>query len=237
MAVLLAAAAGSAAYAQGNFAVQRGGRDNESYLSANPSKVVATELAFARTAQEKGQWTAFAQFAAKEAVMFTPQPVKARDWLKGRANPAVAVKWQPHQVWSSCDGSLAVTKGAWQRPQGVGYFTTVWARQKDGNYKWVMDGGDGLDKALAEPEMIAAKVADCTRGEGLGRRGPSRKPVPATVRDPVCDASGCKGGGTSADGSLTYEYAVDPKGARQFTLQLRQEGTMREALHTEVAAS
>ncbi|MBD3730873.1 MAG: hypothetical protein IE933_14330 [Sphingomonadales bacterium] len=129
---------------------------------ANPGEVVATELAFARAAQDEGQWTAFADYATKDAVMFVPEPVNAQEWLKKRANPEQAVKWQPHKVWSSCDGSLAVTKGAWQRPDGsVGYFTTVWERQKKGEYRWVLDRGDALQTPLPEPEMIAAEVATC----------------------------------------------------------------------------
>ena len=48
---------------------------------ANPSAVIATELAFAREAREKGQWTAFRKFAAEDAVMFVPGAVAARPWL------------------------------------------------------------------------------------------------------------------------------------------------------------
>ena len=131
---LLAGLGAASVQAQG-FNLRGSERDrDEDYRRADASAVVAAELAFARAAQEKGQWTAFAEFAADDAVMFVPEPVNAQAWLKGRANPPQAVRWQPHQVWSSCDGSLAVTKGAWQRPDGsVGYFTTVWQRQ--GNKK------------------------------------------------------------------------------------------------------
>lgn len=139
--------------------------------SANPSAVIAAELGFAALAQEKGQWTAFRQTATADAEMFVPGRVKAQDWLKGRADPAVAVKWQPYEVWSSCDGSYAVTRGAWQRTDSVGYFTTVWQRQKDGGYKWVLDMGDPLPAALPAPEMIAAKVADCQNGASAATQG------------------------------------------------------------------
>ncbi|MGA9221876.1 MAG: hypothetical protein WBZ57_11835, partial [Pseudomonas graminis] len=81
---------------------------------ANPSAVIAAEVGFAQLAQEKGQWTAFAANATADAVMFVPQMVYAQQWLKGRANPPQSVKWQPHIVWSSCDGSLMVSHGAWQ---------------------------------------------------------------------------------------------------------------------------
>ena len=107
--------------------------------TANPSRVIATELAFARAAQEKGQWTAFREYATSDAVMFVPEPVNAQDWLKKQQDPPQSVTWQPHKVWSSCDGSLAVTKGASQRADGsTGYFTTVW-QAKDGAMQQVID--------------------------------------------------------------------------------------------------
>src|SRR5690348_1893902 len=45
---------------------------------ANPADVVAAEQSFARAVQEKGQWTAFNEYAADNAVMFVPEAVKAR---------------------------------------------------------------------------------------------------------------------------------------------------------------
>jgi hypothetical protein len=171
---------------------------------ANPSAVVATELAFARAAQEKGQWAAFRQYAADDAIMFVPQQTEARAWLKGRAEPQVAVKWQPYDVWMSCDGSLAVTRGAWQRPTGVGYFTTVWKRQKKGTYKWVLDQGDDLKAPLPEPEMIGGHVADCSRPSSAGA------PAPAAA------------GGTSGwsdDRTLAWTVEVKPDNSRRFTVR------------------
>lgn len=208
---------------------------DEARLRANPSAVIAAELAFAREAQEKGQWTAFAKFADDDAVMFVPQAVSAKTWLKGRANPAQPVRWQPHQVWSSCDGTLAVTKGAWQRADGsVGYFTTVWERQRKGDFKWLLDQGDDLAQPLAEPEMIGGSVAECPAGRGnFQRRGTVER---ASVTAPACEAGQCSGGGTSGDGTLVYTYSVAPSGAREFTVQLRQQGEMKEVLRSQVAA-
>ncbi|WP_250893822.1 hypothetical protein [Croceibacterium selenioxidans] len=202
----------------------RGGRrDRDRYLRANPSKVIATELAFARTAQEKGQWTAFAQFAADDAVMFVPQPVLAKEWLKKQQNPAQAVRWQPHQVWSSCDGSLAVTKGAWQRPDGsVGYFTTVWARQKNHEYKWVMDQGDVLQQPLEVPELIGASSADC------GRVDPFAFPAAE---------GGSRREGRSKDNSLVWSATVDAAGARTVSVRMWQGGEMKEVFSGRVAAA
>lgn len=184
---------------------------------ANPSAVIAAELAFAQLAQEKGQWTAFRATAAKDAVMFAPQMVLAHQWLKDKADPATAVKWQPHQVWSSCDGTMAVTRGAWQKDTTSGYFSTVWQLQKDGRYKWILDQGEPLPMPMDAPEMIVAKVADCPAGyRGKPNRKSSR---PAALAfDPAQRA------GQSDDGSLTWNVTAKPDGARHFTLVMTIDG-------------
>ena len=212
-----------------------GSERDEDYRRADPSKVVAAELAFARAAQEKGQWTAFAEFATKDAVMFVPELVSAQDWLKKRPNPAQAVRWQPHQVWSSCDGSLAVTKGAWQRPDGsAGYFTTVWQRQekkKDG-YRWVLDQGDALAEPLAAPEMIEGSVADCPSAASTGL---SESELADLERKAVGDGAAEAGSGLSADRTLAYRYSVQPSGARELVVLLFKDGRVQEAMRSEVA--
>jgi len=228
---LLAAASAQGQSGPQGFSLQRSERGREQdYRRADPAAVVAAELAFARAAQDKGQWSAFAEYATEDAVMFVPQPTNAQAWLKGRANPPQAVRWQPHQVWSSCDGSLAVTKGAWQRADGsVGYFTTVWQRQakeKDG-YRWVLDQGDALAEPLAAPEMIGAKVAECPR--------PMQHDA-VILEPPQCTAQGCSGGGRSGDDTLEFRYQTQPDGARTFRVLLRTGAELEEVLLSEVAA-
>jgi hypothetical protein len=190
---------------------------------ANPSAIVATELAFARTAQEKGQWTAFRDYAAADALMFVPQPVAARDWLRKRPDPPAAVKWQPYAVWMSCDGSLAVSKGAWQRPDGSnGYFTTVWRRQNDGSYKWVLDQGDALARPLPAPEMISGQVADCSR------------PTPPTI--PAAAAGVDQRVGWSDDRTLQWIVDVRPDNSRRFEVHRWTGEAYEEVVSSEVAA-
>jgi len=191
-----------------------------------PSSVIAAELAFARAAQEKGQWTAFAEYATEDAVMFVPQPVNARAWLKQQANPAQAVRWQPHQVWSSCDGTLAVTKGAWQRPNGaVGYFTTVWERQRDGQYKWVMDQGDTLVQPLAAPEMVGAVAASCEPQRPDAMPGVLLTEATDTIRQ-----------GRSRDGTLQWRVVTKLDGARSVAVSYWNGTAWEDALRERVAA-
>ncbi|MBM3594233.1 MAG: hypothetical protein FJX31_00180 [Alphaproteobacteria bacterium] len=188
--------------------------------AANPSALIATEIAFNRRAQEKGQWTAFREFAAKDAMMFVPQPVNAQTWLKGRANPPQSVVWQPHQVWMSCDGSLGATRGAWQRPDGsTGYFTTIWRRQKKGDYKWVMDEGDALAAPLEAPELIAARIAGC-------RSRPGDWPAPQWTDGEIR-------GGEATDGTLFWQVRVRPDGRRHLSVGLWDGSQWQAAVSTE----
>ena len=176
--------------------------------SANPSAIIAAELAFAKLAQAKGQWTAFRTTSTPDAEMFVPQRVRAKDWLKGRADPAVSDKWQPHQVWSSCDGTFGVTRGAWQRPDGVGYFTTVWQRQKKGGYKWILNQGDALSTPMPAPEMISAKIAEC--------RGIATAAVTMIMPNPTRNESY----GNSVDDSLKWYSGVEPSRKREFVVKI-----------------
>jgi hypothetical protein len=196
-----------------------GPRGPQRPLAANPSAAVAAELAFARLAQERGQWAAFRETAAPDAEMFVPERVKAQDWLRGRAEPPVAVAWQPYQVWTSCDGTVAVTHGAWQSPNATGYFTTVWLRQNDGRFKWVLDHGDALPSPLPAPEMIAARVADCT----------SRPGVPLTAPAVGEDMKV----GASRDQSLIWSSTVAADGSRVIVVKT-WNGTAHETVIEEM---
>ena len=130
----------------------------------DPSSVYAAEIAFNRLAQERGQWTAFRATAAENAIMFVPQRVLARQWLKGRADPPASVSWSPSAIYVSCDGNVAASTGNWKRPDGsVGYFTTIWRRDGKGAWKWIMDHGDRLATAREAPEFLMGKVASCKR--------------------------------------------------------------------------
>lgn len=195
---------------------------------ANPSAVITSELAFAREAREEGQWTAFREYATDDAVMFVPEAVNAREWLSGRADPAEPVQWQPHEVWMSCDGSLAVTRGAWQRPDGsTGYFTTVWRREgrpgSEREYRWVLDQGDTLAEPLARPDIIQTEVADCG-AEGL----------PAVEAAAAASATG--GQGVARDRTLAYAWTVAADLSRTLTVTMLIDGAAEDVLTVSVAA-
>lgn len=198
---------------------------------ANPSAVIAAELALARDAAARGRWTALDAAAASDAVVFAPRLVWARPWLKGRANPAPAMRWQPAAVWSSCDGSLMVSRSSWRAADGsAGWLARVWQRQGDGAYKWVAELDGRLGQAAPESDMIAAEVADCAvrvrspeedETRRLGK--PPKPPRPPKLKDlPPLDPM--RHGGAAGDGTLRWEASVAPDGARRLVAIWRKDG-------------
>ena len=161
---------------------------------AEPGQVIATERAFARMAREKGTWTAFRHYATKDALWPSPALENVHRSLKGTSDPAQPVLWGPDAAWSSCDGSFAVTTGEAAYPGGrKGRFLTVWQRQTDGEYRWVLDQGFDSAGGAIDPETIPAKVAECPRGPRPDRR----------VR-----RSEAWGSGASNDGTLVWQTTI-----------------------------
>lgn len=187
-------------------------------IAAAVSPAVEAERAFAARAQVAGQWTAFREFAAARSVMFVPQEVQAQDWLKGRADPPVPVMWWPAQAYVGCDGSTAVTTGPWVRDGGrlKGYFTTVWVREDDGKWRWVLDHGD----ALAAPRR-AADAPSVRRASCRGKPSHSSNPVSRN---------------TSPDLTLNWTWNVAPDGSRTVRAAIWNGRGYDELVHDKVAA-
>jgi hypothetical protein len=200
---LFALAAGA-----GGASAQDGGRGRRPPIQfASPGKVVAAEVALGQLSRRKGQWKAFRETAAEDAVLFVPQPVDAQQWLKRQAEPASPMTWQPQDVFVSCDGSLAVASGPWRKAGGAeGTFTAVWQRQKKGDYAWVMRTADGVAPSPGAADMIRSSVATCPRG----RRGPAvvTPPLPAPH------------GGWSDDLTLSWAVTVAADCSRTLTVRL-----------------
>ena len=171
------------------------------------------ERAFSRDAQTKGQWTASRAYADPDAVMFTPQAIWARDFLKGRKDPPTALRWSPNASYVSCDGKMAVNTGPWRNANGRqrGFFTTVWEQEK-GRWRWISDGRHTLKQPLA-----ALKTPIVRKGSCKGRApGPPLMSPPSTKRGPGGVAPDDFGRGHSEDKTLGWDWRVGPNGTRRF---------------------
>ena len=190
---------------------------------AHPSEVITTELAFARMAREKGTWTAFREYSTNDALMASPGFVNAHQALKGEADPAEPIVWGPDHVWSSCDGSFAVSTGGAQYPSGrKARFVSVWQRQKNGDYRWVLDQGVPDDEAVVSPETIGAEVADCPAGP------PPRK---LDIRSGEDWSSA-----VSNDGTLAWETQIASDCSRTVVVRMRRGEAMTEVFRRSAPA-
>lgn len=208
--------------------------------AAQPSTIVAAELAFARAARENGQWTAFRQFVAPGALLHGPDgPFAIEPWLATQMDPPEAVQWEPRAVVMSCDGALAVSQGRLTTPDGkVGNFITVWERQQDGAYRYVFDAG-GLDvpqppprKAVEEGNIVVSAidsvlglVASCPRGG---------TPVPPPPAIPVGE-EGKADARLSRDGTLRWRWEHRADGTRYAAVDYFYQGRWQQAFEQSLA--
>lgn len=121
---------------------------------ADVQKIVDTEHAFAKFAEENGTKAAFLEFSASDALLFLPEKVNAKEHWNSRGPGNGLLSWAPNYADMSANGILGYTTGNWEfrakgkgdEPGAFGEFITVWLRQPDGKYKFVIDIGVGHKK-------------------------------------------------------------------------------------------
>lgn len=130
-------------------------------------QVIAAERAFAADTRERGFKQGFLAAAAPDAIVFQPGPVNARAGLEAlpdAAPPGPPLFWWPDFAGVANSGDLGFTSGGATIP--VRYFT-VWQRQPDGGWRWIYDGGPGLEAVLAgDADGPVLRLAPATAAAG-----------------------------------------------------------------------
>jgi len=115
--------------------------------------MVKTEQAFSKMAEEKNAHEAFLAFIADDGLLFRPGAVNGRKWLLEHPPPQSDKKpllaWQPAFAGMASSGDMGFTTGPWEAkrdikdatPSAYGHFVTVWKKQADGSWKFVVDLG------------------------------------------------------------------------------------------------
>ncbi|WP_260926786.1 hypothetical protein [Novosphingobium sp. 9] len=204
--------------------------------TANPSELIATEIALGRRAMDKGLAKALRDAAMDEAVVLAPDPVPAKDWLSRHGDGLGPQRWDAKSVWMSCDGTLGVTRGTWRDAAGSGPFVRVWQQRKPGDYRWVAFAeGPAEPEAQAvaakpddELETLSASVAECIR------RAPDAPPVPSVSLESRASTVGS--GGMSRDGTLAWSYA-EADGGGTLEVSLRKAGAMVPVIDFNLSAA
>lgn len=119
-------------------------------------EMVKTEQAFSKMAEEKNTRDAFMAFIADDGLLFRPGAVNGKKWMIEHPVPPPKdtdkkplLAWQPKFAGMAASGDLGFTTGPWEakedikdeKPQAHGHFVTVWKKQADGSWKFVVDLG------------------------------------------------------------------------------------------------
>ena len=115
--------------------------------------MVKTEQAFSKMAEEKNTRDAFLAFIADDGLLFRPFAVHGKKWMLDHPAPPTDKKpllaWQPSYAGMAASGDMGFTTGPWEakadikdeKPAAYGHFMTVWKKQADGSWKFVVDLG------------------------------------------------------------------------------------------------
>lgn len=117
-------------------------------------KIVETEKAFAKAAEQKGMKNAFLEFLADDAITFNPTETNGKLYWQNQPESAARLVWSPDWADVSSDGNFGYTIGGWSfYPKGkidqataVGEYVTIWKKQSDGKFKAILDIGISHDK-------------------------------------------------------------------------------------------
>jgi hypothetical protein len=133
--------------------------------TADPAPVIAAERAFSARAGEVGIAQSFLGSMTDDAIVFAPDPVKARALYGGRP-PGKSPKeggtllvWWPNWAGIARSGDLGFTAGPAEidGKRSAHYFT-VWRKQADGGWKWVYDGGADSDSGKAPGPEVPVRI-------------------------------------------------------------------------------
>lgn len=206
---------------------------------ANSSAVLVADIAFARLAKDKGQWTAFSETAAPDAITFFGGPMLAETWLQGRADPPEAARWDARRLFMACDGRTGAATGILQFPDGQqGLYTSIWMnlekpRAKKTRWKWVLNHGASVRPADLESDFIVSRTAVCT-GNPKAVLGDVQMGPLAKGTAPVAPQS--SGARASADGTMVWRWAVQGDGSRTITIELWNGSAFDTVVRDEIAA-
>jgi ketosteroid isomerase-like protein len=151
-------------------------------LQADFDSLVANERAFAALGEKKGVKESFLAYIADDGVLFRPGPVNGKEALSSRPNPPVVLTWAPSYAEIARSGDLGWTTGPWDltsqgsTQQEHGQFATVWRRQPDGGWKFVLDLGISTPTAppsgepKLSPELVQAEPGNAAKADAEASR-------------------------------------------------------------------
>lgn len=122
--------------------------------------LIETEYAFVEETKNSTVRDGFLKYIAEEGILFRPNPVNGKEFLtNSEAKPGLLL-WYPNYSIVSSSGEMGVNTGPWEFKQNendesiaFGQFVTVWEKQSDDTWKFLIDLG------ISHPKLETAEEA------------------------------------------------------------------------------
>lgn len=113
------------------------------------TNLASEEAKFAAYSVKHGMRAAFLAFFAEKSWLLRPELVDAQAWISGRPDPKIVLNWESARTALSSSGDLGFSTGPSiyhskiepSVPAGHGQFFSVWQKQKNGEWKVLIDHG------------------------------------------------------------------------------------------------
>lgn len=124
-------------------------------------ELMNTDREFSDLSADKGMNYAFLSYLADDGVLLRPNrmPVEGADKIKelfSMPDSIITLSWEPLFGYAAASGDLGYTYGTYHyeslSPEGAlmkdeGTYVTIWRKNKDGKWKFVLDSGNsGLSR-------------------------------------------------------------------------------------------
>lgn len=119
----------------------------------NKTALMKVDKAFSAMSEARGMKNAFIEYIDSNGVLLRPDHVpivgaNAIDYLIAEDDSGYTLTWEPHYAEAAASGDLGYTYGVYQlhlkaKDTSIyGSYLSVWKKQKDGKWKFVLDTGN-----------------------------------------------------------------------------------------------
>ena len=121
--------------------------------SNDKNQIMETDRAFSRLSEEKGMKQAFLEYIDSNGVLLRPghfplMGADAIDYLIQQNDSTYSLKWEPKSGVVAESGEMGYTYGIYVLQPSIkdtllyGTYVSIWKKQSDGNWKFVLDTGN-----------------------------------------------------------------------------------------------
>lgn len=130
----------------------------------NFNAMIKAEYSFIKSASEIGTRDAFLKYISDDGILFRPNPVNGKKFLSDSPKSIGLLSWYPVHAKIASDGEMGFTTGPAEYRKDrdstavwFGNFCTVWQKQLNGEWKFVIDMGNQNEKPLTKTRGLEYK--------------------------------------------------------------------------------